>query len=155
MSSQIQAPAQLQMKLMTILREVSAELQIPFGHGMRSYANLQTRKGIYETEKKFPRAYLYPVNINDTIVYGSIKSTYECWMDILTLCPMKAKQEEIELSLYDMHILTSQFLQKLVLHPDVVSVEAITREPNYHIFDENLCGWVLKFNINLLEPPIC
>lgn len=155
MSASIQAPAQLQMKLMTILREVSAELQMPFGHGMRSYANLQTRKGIYETEKKFPRAYLYPVNINDTIVYGTIKSTYECYMDILTICHMKSKQEEIELCLYDMHILTSQFLQKLVLHPDVVSVENITREPNYHIFDENLCGWVLKFNINLLEPPIC
>ena len=93
MSASINPPAQTQMKLLTILRDVSAELQIPFGHGMRSYANLQTRKGIYETEKKFPRAYLYPVNINDTIVYGVVKSTYECWMDILTLCHMKAKQE--------------------------------------------------------------
>jgi hypothetical protein len=155
MSASNTIPLQSQMKLLTIMREICSELQIPFGHGMRSYANLQTRRGIYETEKKFPRAYLYPVNINDNIVYGNIKSTYECYMDVLNLCAMKSTQDEIESVLYDMHLLSSNFLQRLVLHPEVDKVEAITREPNYHIFDENLCGWVLRFDITLIEPYPC
>lgn len=156
MSAQIDIPTQPQMKLLTIFRELCNGLTIPFGHGMRSYANLQTRKGIYETEKKFPRAYLYPVNIRDTNKYAILESTYECVMDFLTLCPMKSKQEEIEAVLYDMHLLTGTFIKQLAFHPDVKALDNITREPNYHIFDENLCGWMLKFDIVIIEPqPLC
>lgn len=156
MSARNDIPLQPQMKLLTILREVSSELQIPFGHGMRPYANLQTRKGIYETEKKFPRAYLYPVNIVDTNKYAIIESKYECVMDILSLCPMKSTQEEIEAVLFDMHLLSGSFLKKLTIHPDVKFLDNISREPNYHVFDENLCGWMLRFDIMILEPqPLC
>jgi hypothetical protein len=156
MSARNDIPVQPQMKLLNILREVCGELTIPFGHGLRSYANLQTRRGIYESEKKFPRAYLYPVNIRDTNKYAIIESTYECVMDFLTLCPMRSTQEEIEAHLYDMHLLTGSFIKKLSIHNDVKMLDNINREPNYHIFDENLCGWMLKFDIVIYEPqPLC
>lgn len=147
---------QPQMMLMAILRQICQEMELPFGHGMRAYANLQTRRGIYENEKKFPRLYLYPVNITTEQKFGAITNTYDCYLDILAQCSLKASQDEIESVMYNTHLLSGTFLKKLLSHPSVTAMTSIVREPNYHLFDENLCGWVIRFEINILEEqPLC
>ena len=125
---------------------------LPFGHGERSYANLQTRKGIFQYEKKFPRAFLYPYTISDKInAQGNIDSEYDITMDFLTVCSLRDSQDTLEKRLYEMFMTSLTFLYKLANHPKVISVTDVEREPNYHVFDDNLCGYLMKFKIKLLD----
>ena len=150
-TSEIQPPVH-ELLLLQVIRDVTNQIgdNLPFGHGLRSYANLQTRKGIFETEKKFPRAYLYPVQVTDEFVQMTgLEQSYECLMDFLTVCKMSDKPEVLEAHLRDMFHLVSNFLWQLHKHPEVKSIVDIVREPNYHVFDSNLCGWNLRFTIKL------
>ena len=140
------------MDLLSVIRDITTnELgSIPFGHGMRSYMNLETRRGIYEEEKKFPRAYLYPVEVQDEIRrYQGLSHKYICIMDFLTLCKISDPQDVLEAKLNEMFNLSSKFLYRLSLHPKVKEMTDMSREPNYHVFDINLCGWSVSFTIEL------
>jgi hypothetical protein len=151
-TSEIQPIIQNEMLLLKIIREICTDEldSLPFGHGMRSYANLETRKGIFETEKKFPRAYLYPVEVTSEFgKYSGMNHTYECMMDFLVLCKITDPQEVLESKLGEMFELSNRFIYKLQKHPQVMEVTDIAREPNYHVFDINLCGWVLNFKVKL------
>ena len=157
-TQEIQTMTTGQMRLLQIMREIMNSIgnNLPFGHGMRSYANFETRRGIYEREKKFPRAFMYPVTVNDAVDRaGQLSSTYECTLDFLDVCKLDAPAEELERILSTMFVLSGEFLIKLINHPDVIEVSDIVREPNYHVFDANLCGWLVKLSVRINEAPIC
>jgi len=157
-TQEIQTQTYGQLKLLNIIRSITNSIgeNLPFGHGMRSYANLERRTGILENEKQFPRAYLYPVSLDEKFdIAGQLDTTYICTMDFLTQCKLKDDESVIETALTEMFRLSSEFLIKLNEHPDRRQLENITREPNYFVFDANLCGWVLHFEIKIHEPNIC
>lgn len=144
------------MKILDILREIANQCELPFGHGMRSYANLQKRSGIYEREKNFPRAYVYPINMKDELRGGGLFTTHEVFMDILDVCSLSASESDLEMIMQKMYERSGTFLRKIANHKDVMAIENVQREPNYHVFDANLCGWVLRFDVRILEPqPPC
>lgn len=157
-TQQIQTATSKQVKLLEVIRDVCSELQIPFGHGMRSYANVEDRQdlrtGIYDNEKMFPRGFLYPYLVNDSIdKFGSLNCSYECAMDFLTECKLGDDQLVLEERMYEMFMLSAKFVTLLSRHKDVIkkSFINIERKPNYHVYDANLCGFELTFTIRLNE----
>jgi hypothetical protein len=157
-TQEIQTATTDQLKILKVIRELMNKIgeNLPFGHGMRSYANMETRKGIYETEKKFPRAYLYPLNLSDSISSdGQLRTFYKCTIDFLTVSKMSDSQEVLEAKLCEMFRLSSEFLTKLANHEDTMKMMNIEREPLYHVFDANLAGWLITFDIELYGEPIC
>lgn len=158
-TQQIQTATSKQVKLLEVIRDVCSQMnELPFGHGMRSYANIDDRQdlrtGIYDNEKMFPRAFLYPYLVNDLInAAGMVECSYECAMDFLTECKLNDNQIILEERMYEMFMLSSKFIYLLAQHKDVVAKEFknIERKPNYHIYDANLCGFELTFSIKLKE----
>lgn len=160
---EIQQQTTGQLVLLNIIREIMNSMgeNLPFGHGMRSYANLERRYGIWDTEKDFPRAYLYPVSVEGSFdVAGQLENTFVCKMDFLDQVPggeLGCTPEQQEKILTEMYRLSGEFLIKLNNHPDVMrkSLVNINREPNYFVFDANLCGWLVSFEVKVNEPNIC
>ena len=157
-TQKIQTATAKQVKLLEVIREICTELNIPFGHGMRSYANTEDRQdlrtGIYDNEKMFPRGYLSPYLVNDSInTFGQLECSYECAMDFLTECKLSDNQLTLEERMYEMFMLSAKFVFLLAKHKAVVPKEFknIERKPNYHVYDANLCGFELTFTIKLRE----
>lgn len=154
-TKQIQDAKENQVKLLEVIRDICGRMnKLPFGHGARAYANTPSMSGIYKREVVFPRAYLYPMLIqSDVNAQGKIDNSYSCSMDFLTICKLSDDQELLEARLYDMFILSETFLYHLANHGAVKpkSLTNIERTPNYHVYDHNLCGYGLTFDLKLIE----
>ncbi len=117
-----------------------------FGEGTKSYANLDKNR------EMFPRAWMFPVEVSEEIKdTGSLTAEYVITMDFGALVKAGCSQEDLWKATAPMFTASREFILRLADDPDVKSVENIKREPQYHVLDKNLAGWLLKFNLVLKE----
>lgn len=140
-----------------ILRETSALLKEikSFGHGPRSYANLEQENEAMEKYGwgvEFTRAWCYPVESNDQFLpNGAFDRSYKVMLDIQDKCDIDASSAELEQILRTLDVVATQFILQLKKSAKVRNIGKVFRAPVYHYTDTNLTGYMLNFDIQIKE----
>lgn len=144
------------MDIITFLRE-SAEATAgvkSFGHGPRSYANLEQEQQAMERygwSPEFPRVWVYPVLQSDEFLKnGAIQRVHEINLDVNDLCDFGDTTKGIEEKLASMSAIATELQIRISKHTDFRGFTTdVARVPNYHYLDANLCGWTLVFKVKI------
>lgn len=145
------------MDIVDFIRECVEQTEIKsFGHGTRSYANLEQEQEAaeqYGFGAEFPRAWLYPVEAVDEILKsGAISRTYNLAIDITALTDISASSKDLEEALRVTGLYATQLQIQIGKHESFLSWESkITRIANYQFTDACQTGWSLSFSIKIKE----
>lgn len=122
-------------------------MSLPFGHGTRSYKNLEEVGSTY--------VWLYPFVILDKIhTSGALMSEYLLLGDISEPCSLDASPDELRDKFQELERISREFVIRLQKDPRIISVKNIRREPMYHLLNENLIGYAISAVVSPKWEPI-
>ncbi len=130
-----------------------------FGHGRRSYANLEQENASmteYGTGNEFPRIWLYPVDVVDEVQRsGALIPRYKLLLDVCDLCNMDASTKEIDAVLDRTEPIAREIILRIfnINDSEMKLIEKISarRTELIHIMDANLVGWAVQVEMKVQE----
>ena len=143
--------------IISLIREVFAEMKIPFGHGTRAYANLEgetLEDGIVPDPETKLRGWLYPYVILDNITSAKFglhvgDPTYDCIVDLHRAYDLDKGMTHLAEAQESLEVLSREFILRLSKKEIVTDIFDVRRDPMFHAYDANYHGYGIQFKVVL------